>query len=62
MNAEDRKRLDEFEVKIDAIKDNHLTHIYEVLGKLTGKMTVLIPLVLAVLALVGGLYLAIFLG
>ncbi len=32
MNAEDRKRLDEFEVKIDAIKDNHLTHIYEVLG------------------------------
>ena len=62
MNTDARTRLDQIDKKVDEIKDNHLPHIYEVLGKLTGKMSVLIPLVLGILALIGGLYVAIFLG
>jgi len=50
------------EKKVDDIKDNHLPHIYEVLGKLTGKLTVIIPLIIMILALIGGLYVVIFMA
>jgi len=62
MNTDDRIRLDRMEKKVDDIKDNHLPHIYEVLGKLTGKLTVIIPLIIMILALIGGLYVVIFMA
>jgi len=56
MNQQDRQRLDRLEAKVDDIRDNHIAHIYERLGSLTGKMSILIPLIIAIMGLIGGLY------
>lgn len=62
MNEKDRQKLDEIEDKIDDIRINHLVHIYEVIGRLSGKMSVLIPLVIALIALIAGLYVLLIAG
>jgi len=56
MNEDDRKRLDSIESKVDDIKDNHLTHIYEVLGGLKGRWTIMIPLMVGIFLAIIGLY------
>ena len=56
MNQDENKRLDRIESKVDDIRDNHLPHIYEVLGKLNGKWSVMIPLIICILGLIAGLY------
>ena len=38
MNKDDRESLERLEGKVDDIKDNHLTHIYERLGFLSGSL------------------------
>ena len=56
MNNGDRQRLDVVEQKIDEIKDKYLTDIYKAIGKNSGKIAVIIPLIIMLLALVIGLY------
>jgi hypothetical protein len=56
MNQFDKDRLDRLEGKVDDIKDNHLSHIYDAIGNLNGKLWVLIPIVLSLVGLIIGLY------
>lgn len=63
MNNQDRDRLSVLEIEVrnntgqlETIIKNHLPHIMESLGNLSGALKVLIPLVILVLGLIAGLY------
>jgi len=62
MNQDDRHRLDGLEKKIDDIRDNHLAHIYERLGQLNGRWSILIPLSICILGSIIGLYMLLLRG
>ena len=68
MNKNEVKRLDTLEIEVgnntkqlERIITNDLPHLTKAVGENTGKLKVIIPLIIAVLGLVAGIYAVLFL-
>ena len=63
MNRNEEKRLSKVEIgvnnntkQLESIITNHLPHLTEATSKNSGKLAILIPLVIGCLGAIGGLY------